>query len=357
MESIGYVLIDAYNMAYKAVHIHEGRKLSSGGDSSVIYGVMQQIATVRTIFPGHIPIVVWDSGYDERTKLSEEGVRAGVVPERYKQNRDETDPFKQSVHDQVPFLKSLISCTDIPQVIRKGCEADDLIASYCELLKGDGRCVVCYTSDDDYLQLLTKGVVRSSKNSGERIMDTEESFFKEYGISPSKWVDVGALCGDSGDNIFGVPGCGCVTAVKLVKEFGTYEKVLEKCQSKYVGLRAEYPDLDEAGVDTLRSTKSDKRNPYLHCKSWMPFTGVALAIEQHRVKNPGKQVELCIAMYEKRVRLAYLLKKMVKDIPLPVPKLFKRWNKAQFEAVCAGFELREIIPISDLFACSEIDRD
>jgi 5'-3' exonuclease len=356
MEKLGYLLIDAYNLAFKAVHVHDGMRTSSGKPSSVVYGVLQQIATARMAFQRYVPVVVWDGGYDDRARRSKEAVRLGIVPQGYKENRDGIDPFKQSVRDQVPSVKSIIACTDIPQVLKKGYEADDVIASYCKMLKGDG-CIINYTCDDDYFQIIDDGVFRVSRSAGERQMMSMELFVEKYGIHPRQWVDVGALCGDTGDNIFGVPSCGEGNALKLIKEYGGYEAAIAGCAAKYVGLRAMYPDLSGDDLETLRKLKGDKRNPYLHCQPWMPFTGVALAIEQKRAKNPGKMVELLVAMYEKRVRLAYVLKKMVCNLALPHPKLFNRWSQAQFEAACAGFELHEIIDQSDLFACSEIDRD
>jgi len=60
------------------------------------------------------------------------------------------------------------------------------------------------------------------------------------GFHPSKWVDVGGLCGDSGDNIHGVMGVGPVNATKLIKEYGSFEGVFE-------GLRAKAKVAQESG--------------------------------------------------------------------------------------------------------------
>lgn len=356
MEKIGYLLIDAYNMAFKAVHIHDGMKTSSGKDSSVIHGVLQQIASVRSIFQRYLPVVVWDSGHVKRTKLSSGAVELGIVPERYKQNREAIDPFKQSVHDQVPALKSILSCTDIPQVVKEGYEADDVIGSYCAMLKSKFP-VIAFTHDDDYFQLLDDNVVRVTRMKGEQTVTTKSKFIAEYGIEPGQWVDVGALCGDDGDNIFGVPSCGEVTAVKLIKQYGSYSAVVDHCMSIYDGLRKEYPDLNKDEINKLISCRGDNRSPYTRCSAMMPYTGVALAIEQKKVRNPAKLVELIIALHRDRIKLAYALKKMYCGLKLPEPKLFNRWNDAQFKSVCAGWELQNIDDLAQLFSCSEIDRD
>ena len=46
----------------------------------------------------------------------------------------------------------------------------------------------------------------------------EKEFFKEYGITPDKMIDLKGLMGDSSDNIPGVKGIGEKTALKLLQE-------------------------------------------------------------------------------------------------------------------------------------------
>jgi 5'-3' exonuclease len=54
-----------------------------------------------------------------------------------------------------------------------------------------------------------------------------ENFKKEYGIEPSKYVDVKALMGDKSDNIPGVQGIGQIGALNLVKEYGDLDNIIE----------------------------------------------------------------------------------------------------------------------------------
>ena len=49
----------------------------------------------------------------------------------------------------------------------------------------------------------------------------------KYGLTANQIIDMKGLMGDSSDNIPGVPGIGEKTAIKLLKEYGTVEKVLE----------------------------------------------------------------------------------------------------------------------------------
>ena len=54
---------------------------------------------------------------------------------------------------------------------------------------------------------------------------------EEYGLAPEQLIDMKGLMGDASDNIPGVPGIGPKTAVKLLKEYGTLENVLDNIEN------------------------------------------------------------------------------------------------------------------------------
>ena len=57
---------------------------------------------------------------------------------------------------------------------------------------------------------------------------TEDAFREEYGFAPIHMIDLKALMGDSSDNIPGVPGIGEKTAMALVQEYGSVERLYAK---------------------------------------------------------------------------------------------------------------------------------
>ena len=56
---------------------------------------------------------------------------------------------------------------------------------------------------------------------------TYERFVEEYGISPQQFIDIKAFTGDTSDGYPGVKGIGPKTALKLIKEYGSVEGVIE----------------------------------------------------------------------------------------------------------------------------------
>jgi len=349
----GYILIDGNNMAYRALHAYDMEmKTSTGIPTTVIYGVLSQLAYVCGAYQGFMPLIVWDGGYTERTKISKEAQSAGIVPSAYKENRHDPafDGAKMVFDDQVPKVQKMISLTNIPQIRLLGEEADDVIASYCRKLSGTGKKIICFTGDHDYYQLISDDVVVVARNRGVDNLMTKKRFVEQYQIQPQQWIDVGALEGDSGDNIFGVPGIGETTALELVREHNDHESVISHCASSLQPLRLEYPDLQtSAEIETLVATHAGKKsNPYSGCYPGMPFTGVAMAFEQKKVKRI-KRTPLSIAMYQHRIRIAYVLKKMRGELSVPDLVPFSRFDHDRFSAACDYYELKEIRNQVDLF--------
>ena len=53
------------------------------------------------------------------------------------------------------------------------------------------------------------------------------NFKDETGLTPSQIIDLKALMGDTSDNIPGVAGVGEKTAIKLLKEYGCVETIVD----------------------------------------------------------------------------------------------------------------------------------
>jgi 5'-3' exonuclease len=335
-----YLIIDGNNLAIRSAFANEELSSQNGIPTGVHYGVFQSLITLREKFPSHQMLVVWDGKSKRRMEESTEGVSKGLIKSAYKENRDRDDQPQPLLdfYEQAPFLKKGIDQTGIPQIRIHSFEADDIAASYAKQLDGE---VVLVTSDKDYYQLLSEDIMVWDGMKDKMI--TETVFKEKYGITPEQHIDVGALMGDSGDNIFGIPGWGEKTALKAIQEHGSWEAVIDHLKGLFRELREQYPDVKGEEFEKLRNIRTpaeqkkfeagqEWKGKYPEIKEWMSYTGIALAFEEKRWKptkelKAGLKNNLLALMFKDRVRLAYSLKKMdsnIKDLPHIENKELKR---------------------------------
>ena len=231
-------------------------------------------------------------------------------------------------------------------------EADDLIASYAKTLRGENE-VVCVTSDGDYFQLLDKNVKIWDGMKSQMI--TKNDWETENGISNFQWIDIGAMMGDTSDSICGVPCWGEKTALKEIKKYGTWQKLLAAYQEEYKGLRNVYTDLNKRAqlsdaqeiFKQLQKKKSDpeketSRLKYPEIYFEMPYTGVLEALDKGLVKMP--KTTLMALLFEARIAVAYSLKKMDDEIP-DLPEIVQ--GKSDREKLIEYFNYYDIETLMD----------
>jgi 5'-3' exonuclease len=343
-----YLLVDANNFAIRQAFANEELETSDGIPSGVHYGCFQSLIGLRVNYPDYTILMCWDGKSKRRVAEAQAAVDIGMVKSGYKENRvkDEIPKPLQDFFDQSPHLKKGFHVAGIPQIRLREYEADDVIASYCHLLRDEHE-VICVTNDKDYYQLLHDNVSISKWHSGEETLITKDWFVKEHGVEPEKHIDVGALMGDSGDNIFGIPSWGEKTALKAIQQLGSWENVLNQYKKDLGDLKDQYPDLKDSPdefqrlADIKTATGKDK---YPEITIDMPYTGVALAVEDKKVKAIKKTVLLAL-MHEERVKLAYSLKKMdceIENLP-EIPTSFE----ADEEKLREYFNYFEIVSIAD----------
>lgn len=142
----------------------------------------------------------------------------------YKAGRHATPP---ELLEQIPYAKDCLRALGFNTLELAGYEADDILGTLAKIAENEECEVYVLTGDKDSLQLISdKTTVLLATNTDTIKMDTD-AFVEKYGVLPSQFVDVKALMGDSSDNIPGVPGIGEKTALKLILEYGTLEKLYE----------------------------------------------------------------------------------------------------------------------------------
>jgi len=130
---------------------------------------------------------------------------------------------------QMPYVRRLFEAMRTPVVEVPGYEADDVIATLVDRALAAGQDVTIVTGDKDMLQLVSPRVRVLSVlgRTGERVVYDEAKVRERWGVEPAQIADVLALMGDAIDNIPGVHGVGEKTAVKLVNQFGSVERLYE----------------------------------------------------------------------------------------------------------------------------------
>ena len=227
------LLVDGHSLAFRAYYAfaksREGGLRTSGGiPTSVCYGFMRTLVDVVTAErPGSLGVA-----FDLPTPT----FRHEADP-RYKANRAETpDDFIPDVVN----LQGLLEALNLPIVTSPGYEADDVLGTLATQGKAAGYQVKILTGDRDLFQLVTrdwsgKGISilymstmygRGYKGGGTEEYGPEQVIAK-LGVPPEQVVDYKALCGDTSDNIPGVKGIGPKTAVQLLTEYGSLDRLYD----------------------------------------------------------------------------------------------------------------------------------
>ena len=160
----------------------------------------------------HVAVILDASGRSFRNDLYDQ----------YKANRRETPD------DLVPQCEHVRQAADAFGVCRiemDNFEADDLIATYARHAVEAGARVTILSSDKDLMQLVQDGRVMMRDPMTDRPIG-EAEVHEKFGVGPDKVVEVQALCGDSTDNVPGVPGIGVKTASELINAYGDLETLL-----------------------------------------------------------------------------------------------------------------------------------
>ncbi len=211
-----FLLVDGNSLMHRAFHALPLMD-ADGVYTNAIYGFLNMLLKViREENVQYLAIC-----FDEHAPT----FRHEIYPE-YKAGRAETPP---ELRQQFGTVTALLDEMKIRRYSLPGWEADDLLGTLS--LKGEkaGVAPLLLTGDRDALQLVGGGteLMFTRKGISETIRFTPSKVYEEYGFTPEQVTDWKGLAGDSSDNIPGIPGVGDKTAVKLLQEYRTLEKVLE----------------------------------------------------------------------------------------------------------------------------------
>lgn len=242
------LLIDGNSMANRAFYATMGRmmKTPTGISTNAVYGFFQiMFKTIEEENPDKIIVAFDISSSEKRIKIFSE----------YKAGRHKTP---EDLTMQFPIIKELLRMMNIPIVQKDGIEADDILGAIAKKEGKKGNKIIILTGDRDYFQLVDMNVnIRYPKTimgKTEYIIYDNYKVNEEYGLTPEKLIEVKALMGDASDNIPGVKGIGEKTALKLIIQFGSLEKIYEYIENS---------DGKEIAKATLNKLIQDKEMAYI----------------------------------------------------------------------------------------------
>ena len=212
-------IIDGYAILYRAHYalIRNPLITSYGFHTSALFGFTNQlIKIIKDENPDYL-VCAFDS--------KEKTFRHKIYSD-YKANRPE---MPEELQKQIPHLWELLDGMNIPVLRKPGYEADDIIGTVTESVLDKNIESFIVSGDKDFMQLINDKVflyTPGKRNSAPDIYD-KDGVIKKWGLPPEKIIDLLALMGDSSDNVPGVAGVGVKTAVKLLKEYGNIESILD----------------------------------------------------------------------------------------------------------------------------------
>ncbi|HET7578868.1 MAG TPA: DNA polymerase I [Bacillales bacterium] len=214
------ILIDGNSIAFRAFFALPLLSNDKGIYTNAVYGFTQMLLKIlEDEKPTHM-LVAFDAGKTTfRHKTFKE----------YKGGRQKTPP---ELSEQLPFVHELLDAMEIAHYEIDQYEADDIIGTLAKQAQEKGWEVKIFTGDKDLLQLVDENVTVSLTKKGITEVEAYDipAVQDRYGFSPEKITDMKGLMGDNSDNIPGVPGIGEKTALKLLGQFGSLEKVLDSIE-------------------------------------------------------------------------------------------------------------------------------
>ena len=173
--------------------------------------------------------------------------------ELYKDYKGTRKGMPDELAVQMPIIKDVLTRMNITIIEKPGYEADDILGTLAKYAEKQGVETVLLTGDRDSFQLASDKItirIPRTKNGKTETEDYDrKKILEEYGLEPGSLIDVKGLQGDTSDNIPGVPGIGEKTAIGLIKEHGSIEKIYELLEKGEGGFKGKQKENLESNKD------------------------------------------------------------------------------------------------------------
>ncbi|MDG1914356.1 MAG: DNA polymerase I [Crocinitomix sp.] len=243
-------LLDAFALIYRAYYafIKNPRVNSKGQNTSAAFGFTNALLDlIRKENPTHLSVVFDSPG---KTKRAEE----------FKDYKAHREAMPEDIASMIEPIKEIVRAFNIPILISPGDEADDIIGTIAKQAEKVGFTVYMMTPDKDFAQLVSENIFMYKPSRGKKpveiwgIPEVKENFGVEH---PEQVIDFLGLCGDSADNIPGIPGVGPVAAKKLIGLYGSVEGIIENSDQLKGKQKENVVEFAQQGLDSKRLATID----------------------------------------------------------------------------------------------------
>lgn len=229
------IIIDSNALLHRAFHALPPLATKNGEETGAIYGYLLILFKAIADLKADYVVACFDTKAPTfRHEMFKD----------YKGTRSKTP---DQIILQLPKTKLILDKFKVPVFAKEGVEADDLIATICQMAPKQAENLEIYilSGDLDNLQLVNDFVKVYTLGKGikDTVVYDEERVMSRFGVRPDQMIDYKALTGDASDNVPGVLGIGKKTAAELINNFGSLKNLYSELSTDTAVLK---PKVKEA---------------------------------------------------------------------------------------------------------------
>ena len=210
-------IIDGYNFLYRVFYAIPPFSLKDGTPVNAVFGMAKILLGLHNEDRPDYLIFTLDSRSKARLEL---------YPD-YKATRDR---MPDNLKIQESIIMEMLQIMGIKHLKVDGYEADDIIGTLVtDLGKGKENNIFILSGDKDLYQFIEGNV--AIYDTMKRKIYHEAEAREKFSVDPKHIVDYLAICGDTSDNIPGIPGFGPKKAESLINEYGSLEEIYENIEN------------------------------------------------------------------------------------------------------------------------------
>ena len=287
------VIIDGNSLINRAFYAMQRPMITKEGIyTQGIYGFINMLHKIESDYEPEYITVAFDLKAPTFRHLEYDQYKAG------------RKPMPVELVMQMPLLKDVLHAMNIKTLELEGFEADDIIGTVARVAEEQELEPLIITGDRDALQLATDKthILITKKGISDFELYDDQKMVERYGLTPTQFIDLKGLMGDSSDNIPGIPGVGEKTGIALLEQFGSIENMLEHTDEiTKKGLRSKVEENAQLAVMSKRLATINR------------FVPIEINIEEFARKLPD--YNSLIDIYKKLEFNSFLKRLKIEDEP------------------------------------------